>query len=90
MKVKLSKTTFSSAEFKVASSVLKSGWLTHGEYNKKFENLFKKLTKTKYALTLNSCTSALELAIKCQNIIRGNCPIVYLGIFCQRNNHLWC
>ena len=70
MKVKLSKTTFSSTEFKVAKSVLKSGWLTHGEYNKKFENLFKKLTKTKYALTLNSCTSALELAIKCQNITK--------------------
>ena len=70
MRVKLSKTTFSQSEFKVANSVLKSGWLTHGEYNKKFENLFKKFTKTKYALTLNSCTSALELAIKCQNITK--------------------
>ncbi len=70
MKVKLSKVTFSKNEFNLTKSVLKSGWLTHGNYNKKFENLFKKLTKTKYALTLNSCTSALELAIKCQNITK--------------------
>lgn len=70
MKVRLSKVSFSKSELRLANSVLKTGWLTHGEYNKKFENLFKKYTKNKYALTLNSCTSALELAIKCQNITK--------------------
>ena len=70
MKVKLSKVTLSKREYSLVNTILRSGWLTHGEYNKKFEDLFKKITKVKYALTLNSCTSGLELAIKCQNITK--------------------
>ena len=68
MKVKLSKTSFLKSELNLVRNVLKSGWLTHGKYNKEFEKLFKKFTKSNYALTLNSCTSALELAIKCLKI----------------------
>lgn len=68
MKVKLSKTSFLKSELDLVRNVLKSGWLTHGKYNIEFEKLFKKFTKCHYALTLNSCTSALELAIKCLKI----------------------
>tara|TARA_B100000989_G_scaffold274815_1_gene233898 strand:- start:6095 stop:7156 length:1062 start_codon:yes stop_codon:yes gene_type:complete len=47
------------------SKSIKSGWLTHGPENKKFEMSFKKYIGAKYALSMNSCTSALECAIKC-------------------------
>lgn len=42
---------------------LKSGWLAHGECNEKFEDDFARYTGTAFALSLNSCTSALELAL---------------------------
>ena len=68
MLVPLSKVSFTSKEKQTLLKVFKSGWLTHGEYNIKFEKNFSKLIKSKYSLTVNSCTSALELALKCQNI----------------------
>ena len=37
MRVKLSKVTLSKKEYSLANTILRSGWLTHGEYNKKFE-----------------------------------------------------
>ena len=43
---------------------LKTGWLTHGYNNLKFEKIFCKLIRVKYAISLNSCTSALECALK--------------------------
>ena len=46
------------------SKTLKSNWLTHGPYNSKFEELFNKKFNTKYSIAMNSCTSALECAIK--------------------------
>ena len=68
MKIPLSKVSFGAKEKSTLIKIFKSGWLTHGEYNIKFEKKFAKLIKSNYSLTLNSCTSALELAIKCQNI----------------------
>lgn len=68
MKVPLSKVSFDFNEKNTLIKIFKSGWLTHGEYNIKFEKKFSDLIKSNYSLTLNSCTSALELAIKCQNI----------------------
>ena len=68
MKIPLSKVSFSTKEKNTLIKIFKSGWLTHGEYNIKFEKEFSKLINSNYSLTVNSCTSALELAIKCQNI----------------------
>jgi perosamine synthetase len=68
MQVPLSKVSFSNKEKKTLLKIFDSGWLTHGEYNIKFEKNFSKLINSNYALTVNSCTSALELALKCQNI----------------------
>ncbi|MFZ5365197.1 MAG: DegT/DnrJ/EryC1/StrS family aminotransferase [Patescibacteria group bacterium] len=48
--------------------VLKSGWLAPGEYNKMFESDFAKLVGAKHAITMNSCASALEIALKANNI----------------------
>ena len=43
---------------------LKTGWLTHGKNNLIFESKFCKLIGTKYAVSMNSCTSALECSLK--------------------------
>jgi perosamine synthetase len=54
----------------LVSDVLKSGWIAHGEYNEKFEQSFAEYVGANYALSLNSCTSALELALW-MNDIKG-------------------
>lgn len=65
MKVDLSKPSIDNYELEAIKKSIKTGWLTHGENNKKFEVFFQKKFKIKYALSLNSCTSALEIAVKC-------------------------
>jgi len=48
--------------------VLESGWLAHGEYNQKLEEDFARFIGVKHAITMNSCTSALELSLKLHGI----------------------
>jgi len=48
--------------------VLESGWLAHGEYNQKLEEDFARFIGVKHAITMNSCTSALELSLKVHGI----------------------
>lgn len=55
-------------ELEAVKKVLKSGWLTEGPKNKEFEEKFAKYIGVKYAVTLNSCTSALQLALEALNI----------------------
>ena len=55
-------------EKNILLEILESGWLTHGPYNKKLEEQFCKLLGVKHAVCVNSCTSALELAIKATRI----------------------
>ena len=55
-----------SKEYDAMSDVLKSGWLAHGPKCKEFEEMFAKYVGVKHAVTLNSCTSALQLAILAQ------------------------
>ncbi len=64
MKIPLCKPSIDSKEIKIVSKLLKTQWLSHGAYNNKFEEKFNKLFKTKYSISMNSCTSALECAIK--------------------------
>lgn len=44
--------------------IYQSGQLAHGKYNTKFEEKFSKLNKTKFAITVSSCTAGLMLAYK--------------------------
>lgn len=48
--------------------VLRSGWLAHGSCNHEFEREFAKVVGVPHAISLNSCTSALELALKAHDI----------------------
>jgi len=47
-------------------NVLKSGWLAHGDFNKMFEKAFALRHETKHAITMNSCASALQIALEVQ------------------------
>ena len=55
-------------EIKAVEEVLRSGWLAHGPKTKKFEKEFAKYIGVKHAISLNSCTSALQLAVFANNI----------------------
>ena len=64
MKIPLCKPSIGKSEIDLVAKSLKSSWLTHGPYNLKFEQLFNKKFKTRYSIAMNSCTSALECAVK--------------------------
>ncbi len=55
-------------EIQAIADVFRSGWLAHGEYNHKFEALFAKTIGVPHAIAMNSCTSALEVALKVAGI----------------------
>ena len=63
-KIDFFKPTLINEDYKVIKDSLKTGWLTHGPKNLEFENKFCKLIGVKYAISMNSCTSALECALK--------------------------
>ncbi len=67
-KIPLCIPSINNKEYQTVKKILKSKWLTHGKYNELFEKSFAEYLGVKYALSLNSCTSALELAIKANNL----------------------
>jgi len=52
--------------------VLDSGWINTGPKAKEFEEMFKRKFNIRYALAVNSCTSALRLAYATVGIKRGD------------------
>ena len=64
MKISLSKTYLDKKELNAVKQVLDSGWLTHGPKNQEFEERFARYIGVKYAVSLNSCASALFAVIK--------------------------
>ncbi len=50
-------------EFNLVREVLESGWLAHGPKVKQFEEIFAQYHDVKYAVSLNSCAAALQVAI---------------------------
>jgi len=62
--IPLFKPHISQKDYKKILASLKSGWLTHGSNNALFEKKFAKLIRVKFAISMNSCTSALECALK--------------------------
>lgn len=63
---------FSEADINIVSSdiknVLRSGQLSLGKMTKRFEDQFSLLTKSKYAVAVNSGTTALEILLRINNI----------------------
>ena len=68
MQIPLCKPSIDNQELKIILNSLRTPWLTHGPYNVKFEKSFSNKFKIPFSLSMNSCTSALECAIKCQNL----------------------
>lgn len=75
-KIKFSIPNISESDTNLVSKILKSGWLTHGKYTIKFEEEFKKFTKSKYAVTVSSCTAGLHLSCLASNFKKGDEVIV--------------
>tara|TARA_B100000674_G_C37922054_1_gene953750 strand:- start:242 stop:1411 length:1170 start_codon:yes stop_codon:yes gene_type:complete len=50
-------------EIKFITNVIKSKWIGSGPITETFENNFRKYKKSKYALSVNSCTAALHLSL---------------------------
>jgi perosamine synthetase len=64
MKIPLCIPSIGKEEEKLVIEVLRSGWLTHGPMNTKFEEMFAKYIGVDHAISLNSCTSGLHLSIE--------------------------
>lgn len=61
---------------KAVSEALKSRWLTGGPRAVQFEKAFASYVGTDYCVSVNSCTSALHLAMRVLNIKQGEEVIV--------------
>ncbi|RBP52783.1 DegT/DnrJ/EryC1/StrS family aminotransferase [Arenicella xantha] len=70
--VPLAKSDVLSSEFESINDVLQTGWLTSGPYNTQFQDAFLQHLGVEglHALTVNSCASALFLALQAHNITR--------------------
>ena len=61
--------------------ILNSGMLTLGEYTKRFEDMFATTTTVKHAIAVNSGTSALEIALRTQDLEPGDEIIIPTNTF---------
>jgi len=64
MNIPFAKAYITDDEKNAVTEVLDSGWLTQGSKVQEFEEKFAKYVGAKYAIALNSCTSALFLSLK--------------------------
>jgi dTDP-4-amino-4,6-dideoxygalactose transaminase len=76
MNIPFSKISITGNESKYIDEVLKSGWLTTASKALKFEQLFAQHVGAKYACAVNSCTSALHLAVEAIGIGPGDKVLV--------------
>ena len=74
--IKFSKTNIVDKDIKLVGKIIKSGWLTHGKFTADFENQFKKYTKSKYAVSVSSCTAGLHLSCLASGFKNGDEIIV--------------
>ena len=74
--IKFSKLNINNNDLNLVKKIIKSGWLTHGKYTSLFEEGFKKYTKSKYAISVSSCTAGLHLSCLASNFKKGDEVIV--------------
>lgn len=56
--------------------VLRSGWLTLGDWTKRFERRFANLHDSEFGIAVNSCTSALYASLRALGISDGDTVVV--------------
>jgi perosamine synthetase len=66
--VPLCRPSIEESDIQEMAQIVRSGWLAHGQYNHDFEHEFCHQLGIKHAITMNSCTSALEIALKVAGI----------------------
>jgi dTDP-4-amino-4,6-dideoxygalactose transaminase len=71
-KIPFAKVSVCGNELKYLKEVLDSGWLTTSSKAFHFETLFADFVAAKFAFTVNSCTSALHLAVEAVGIKPGD------------------
>ena len=74
--IKFSIPNIQTSDIKIVSKIIQSGWLTHGKYTSLFEKEFKKFTKSKYAISVSSCTAGLHLSCLASGFKKGDEIIV--------------
>ena len=57
------KPSIGNQEIQFVSKIIRSKWIGSGPITEEFERKFKKYKKSKYALSVNSCTAALHLSL---------------------------
>jgi len=70
-RIDLLRPTYDEETKKELLEVLDSGWVMFGKKAQEFEEEFAKYVGAKYAISTNSCTSALDIALKAYDIKGG-------------------
>ncbi|WP_457563605.1 DegT/DnrJ/EryC1/StrS family aminotransferase [Caminibacter pacificus] len=81
MNIPFHKTPVTQEEINAVINVMKSGWLTMGPTTIEFEKKFKEFIGSKEAVSVNSATAALHLALKAIGIKEGDEVIVPTNTF---------
>lgn len=81
MQIPFHKTHTGEEEVAAVVEALHSGWLTMGPKTIEFEEKFKEFVQSPYAVSVNSATAALHLALKAVGIQRGDEVIVPTNTF---------
>ncbi len=76
MTIPYSKVPMAGNESKYINEVLESGWLTTSSKALRFEKLFAEYVGAKFACAVNSCTSALHLAVEAIGIKKNDKVLV--------------
>ena len=74
--IKFSKNSISAKDIANVKSVFKSGWLTHGKFTTLFEKKFSEFTKSKFCVTVSSCTAGLHISCIAAGFSKGDEVIV--------------
>jgi dTDP-4-amino-4,6-dideoxygalactose transaminase len=82
----LAKPVLGKEEEKAVVKALRSGWITLGPKVAEFEEKFAKYIGCKYALAVNSCTAALDLALYDLNLKKGDEVIIPAFTFAATAN----
>ena len=67
---------------RAAAEVLTSGWVTTGEQSLAFESEFAQVVQADHAISVSSCTAALELALRAMALPSGSRVLVSALTFC--------
>ncbi|MDY6934504.1 MAG: DegT/DnrJ/EryC1/StrS family aminotransferase [Spirochaetota bacterium] len=74
--IQVFKPYYNEEEINAVSEVIRSGWVGLGPKTAEFEREFAKYCNVKYCIGLNSCTAALDMAMKLLGVNHGDEVIV--------------